>query len=271
MAVVSTRQNHGGEVREVTRDSSSTTEATGAASYYTDGGWWSQRRGYRSTYKVRLVMEMLGDVQAFFQPGFKGAEIGCGNGSFLLPLAEELDRNGCDYQLTGYDIAPNAIAMAREDSADNPRLQFELGSADAPAERLDAVFLLDVLEHVENPYEFLRQVCEKAERVIVHLPLEQSWAHLLMKRPSRSFERFRHIHFFSWTTARILFEVCGCRIERYQFTGATRESVRMAGGWHHRLMRRVRYWLFKCLPELTVMLAGGSVLAELKPKVKNDT
>jgi hypothetical protein len=49
----------------------------------------------------------------------------------------------------------------------------------------DATWLLlfDVVEHVTDPYQFLKAVRGRAQYYFIHPPVEQSIGHLLLDRP----------------------------------------------------------------------------------------
>lgn len=200
-----------------------------------------------------------------FNHNFKGIEIGCGDGFFLIPLESELRKSNNNFKLTGYDISPYSVQMARKRiSSSNSHISFHTGTAKDIKERVDYLFIMDVLEHVENPYQFLRELKGKSDYMFVHLPLEHSWAHILLGKPRKSYKRFRHVHFFSWETARILFQECNLSIISYQFTAATRESLQLPGAFITKILRYIRYWAYKLLPLLSVPIAGGSVMIVIK-------
>ena len=174
--------------------------------YYTKGSYWENRQDSKSDYKVRLVEYILKKYKISLFSGLKAAEIGCGQGAFLFPLSEYLEKEEIQYQLLGYDVSPQAINLAnvRNLSSSNDKVSFLVGSAADIPSNLDFIFCMDVLEHVEDPFQFLRELSSKSKYLILHLPIEHSIGHLIMQTPSQSYRTFQHIHFYSWETAKLL-------------------------------------------------------------------
>jgi SAM-dependent methyltransferase len=97
-------------------------------------------------------------------------ELGCGDGSFAACLAQSTEN--CVVSYAGLDLSPTALARARSNVRD-PRFHFELADISSlrlPAESVDTVFMLGVLEHLEDPSELLarvQQVLRPTGRLIV--------------------------------------------------------------------------------------------------------
>ncbi|MGH9327935.1 MAG: class I SAM-dependent methyltransferase, partial [Terriglobia bacterium] len=102
-----------------------------------------------SPFKVNQILRMLGAHH--LQPKTI-SEVGCGAGEVLKLLQERMDP---ECRFSGYDISPQALEMCK--SRANDRLQFKL--ADATQEEgsfFDLVLVLDVFEHVEDYFGFLK-------------------------------------------------------------------------------------------------------------------
>jgi 2-polyprenyl-3-methyl-5-hydroxy-6-metoxy-1,4-benzoquinol methylase len=92
--------------------------------------------------------------------------VGCGAGEVLKQLQQRLD-NECDF--LGCDISPQAIELCR--SRANDKLHFELGDATIISGRFfDVILVLDIIEHLEDYFSFLRIVTERALYKIFHIP-----------------------------------------------------------------------------------------------------
>lgn len=183
------------------------------------------------------------------------AEIGCGAGLILSELAAALP----DATLEGFDVSPQAIEMARPLEVE--RLRFHVGSPPRDA-RYDVVLFIDVIEHVDDPYGFLRGARHLAPRFVMHVPLELSVNALM--RPGR-LERTRtesgHLHHFTRETALGLLEETGYRVIDARHTAGT---IAFPGDTAAaRLARLPRRWLSSAAPDLAARLLGGFSLLVL--------
>ena len=228
---------------------------------YENGTYWAAKMDADSVYKVRLVNELMRQVSCDWPAEPKIAEVGSGPGPFLLPFAESLRASGLAPVLAAFDISPSAIAEGRARSdARHLAIEWHVGSAaDMPA-GWDYIFVMDVLEHLENPAQFLRDLTEKSSYVILHLPIEQSLAHMLMSRPRQSFETFAHLQFYSLESAKILLETSPFQVVDYLFSGASKATLATSRSPVMRLVKLGRFYAYKISPRLTSVAAGGSML-----------
>ncbi len=121
-------------------------------------GWGEEQAG---PWKASLVLDFMAANQV--DPR-RACEIGCGTGAVIRRLAEAMPGTS----FTGFDVAP--VVGANEE---RPNLRFELRDivTEPPTEVFDLALLLDVIEHVENPWELLRSVRRTASMAIFHIPL----------------------------------------------------------------------------------------------------
>ena len=170
-------------------------------------------------------------------------DVACGEGF----LAEQLKAIG--NRVTGVDARPAPARPAAFDayiqqtiSADFRAVIDQLGGR-----RFDRVLLLDVLEHLENPAQVLRdcgEVVRPDGRLIVSLPNVAN----LTVRLGLMFGRFNyadrgvldrtHRHFYTWKSARRLLEDTGWVVELQR---ATVMPIELVTGWSQSnlLMRAV--------------------------------
>lgn len=234
-------------------------------SNYEKGNYWQDRMGQTSDFKVRLVESLMSQENITIPNGVKIAEIGCGNGAFLLPLHKSLTNSNKSFELLGYDIATNAISSANEHAKqlNMENIEFKVGSFDS-VDPVDIIFLMDIVEHVINPFDALSSVLHKCNLLILHLPIEQSVAHILLSKPTQSHKVFQHLYFFSLETALILIRECGYEIVAKKFSAASTEILTFNGSIITKLFRAVRFLSYKLAPALSSRLFGGSVMLILK-------
>lgn len=222
-----------------------------AGSRYTSGEYLAQTGGTwfleYSPFKAGQVVKML---RRHGLAPRSVCEIGCGAGGILATLAAELDPAA---EMVGYEISPQAVELGRT-TWDRPNLRLVLGDAFASPERFDLVLVMDVVEHVEDCFDFLRKARSKGEHKIYHIPLEISAAMAARDGYASRWER-GHIHFFSRTSALAMLEHTGHEVLDWFYTPTA--FARPAKSLRGRLGRLVR----RTLPAgLCSRLFGGQGL-----------
>jgi hypothetical protein len=125
-------------------------------------------------------------------------EVGCGAGEVLRQMQLQMDPQ-CLF--LGYDISPQAINLSR--SRENDRLHFRLADVvKEPDAHSDLLLVLDVLEHQENYFRFLRDIKPLAPYKIFHQVLDLS-VYSLIQRDGLTKRRrvLEDLHFFTKDTA----------------------------------------------------------------------
>lgn len=179
-------------------------------------------------------------------------EVGCGVGEVLRQLQRGLPET-CE--LTGYDISPQAIDRAR--ARENDRLHFYLGDFRTDDTRTyDLLLVLDVVEHLEDYYSFLRSLKARGTYKVFFFPLDLSVQSVL--RPHgllHTREAFAHLHYFTRETAIRALEDTGYRILDAVYTADALDSPT------HRLGRRLLKWprkaAFAVNHDWAVRMLGG--------------
>jgi len=137
------------------------------------------------------------------------SEAGCGAGAILENLSKEFPTID---KLTGYDISPQAIEQAAKKTSD--RLQFvamDISREKIPHSQL--MLVIDVIEHLEDCFGFVRKIKDEADHFIFHIPLDMSFRtvmkpHVLLQQR----QAVGHIHYFTEETALWLLQDSGYRI-----------------------------------------------------------
>lgn len=138
-------------------------ESYGSGDYLAKNPTWDEED---SEWKANQVLRMF-DRNHLVPKSI--VEVGCGAGGILASLHDALP----EIEYSGFEIASDAskfwkkhatkkIAFAVEDFLRKRTLHF------------DVLLLLDVIEHVPNPFEFLSALQGRADYYLFHIPLDLS-------------------------------------------------------------------------------------------------
>lgn len=172
-----------------------------------------------TSFRLQCSLETVKDLPQ----GARVLEVGTGGGQFIRAIKRLVPRLAC----LGSDISEQAIARAKkhkdgvEYALSTPQRQ---PYSDAS---IDAVLVLDVVEHVENPDEFLREifrVLKPGGVLYCFVPCEGDvlslWNVLdrlgLKKNLTRRFAG--HINYFSRTTLTRMFERVGFSVVKVRYS-----------------------------------------------------
>jgi len=141
-------------------------------------------------------------------------EIGCGAGEILRLLQKKL---GSECIFWGYEISPQAFELCQ--SRGNERLHFKLGDItqeqDVP---FDLILVMDVLEHMEDYFSFLRAIQSKSQYKIFHIPLDISVRSVLLGHFNEYRDNYGHVHYFTKETALRRLHDVGYQVLDYSYT-----------------------------------------------------
>ncbi len=186
------------------------------------------------------------------------ADIGCGCGAILACLQPHLP---VTCELTGYDISPQAIELCRTRA--NDRLRFQ--QADFTVEtgaRVDLALVIDVIEHLEDYFSFLRALRVRCASAFFHIPLELSAQMALRGSPFlRTREQFGHLHQFNREIALRILTETGFEVVDDVYTAWATDLPAIS--WRSRLARLPRKLLYRLSPHFTAHLLGGYSLLVL--------
>jgi len=184
-------------------------------------------------------------------------EIGCGAGEILRALSTSLDAKT---RFVGYEISSDAYQLCRDKA--NGRMQFHLANLLDADECFDLVMAIDVFEHVEDYFAFLRKLRTKGRHKIFHIPLELSAQMVARGRPLLEARRsVGHLHHFSKETALATLEDCGYRVIDHFYTSGRTELGNL--GWKTQLLKWPREALYRVNPDAAARVLGGYSLLVL--------
>lgn len=190
-------------------------------------------------------------------------EVGCGAGGILASLHDALS----EVEYSGYEIAPDACKFWEKHSSKG--ISFTIGDfLQEQTSHFDVLLLLDVIEHVPNPFEFLSALRGRAEYYIFHVPLDLSAVSVIREQPLLMVrKKVGHIHYFTKGLALSLLEECGYQILDWSYTSAAFTAPQTT--WKGRLARLPRRLAFGINRDMGVRLLGGDTLMVLA-KARSD-
>ena len=251
-SISTTSTGGAGRTELTTSDSTSAAHGPAGQDLYTSGNYlelvptWHVEE---SAGKAREILRLLD--HAHLAPHAIG-DIGCGAGEVLRQLQLYLPR---DCELTGYDISPQAIALAH--SRENQHLRFTLGDLLAePSAHYDLLLALDVVEHLEDYFAFLRALRTHADYTIFFFPLELSVQTVI--RPHgllHTRDAYGHLHHFTKELALRTLADCGYTVLDAVYTAEALDlPTRLIG---RNLIKPLRKLLFRLNHDFAVRLLGG--------------
>jgi len=225
---------------------------------YADGTYLSATGGSwhleDSPFKAQWITRMLQRHPAFRPKTI--CEIGCGAGGILAELQKSMP---AENEFTGYEISPQAHALSQQFS--NPRCRFVLGNAFEDSQFFDLALVMDVVEHVEDCFAFMRQVRAKARMTMYHIPLDAHVSAILRGR--NAWDDVGHLHIFTKETALKSVEHSGHRIQDWILTDGALGGPNP--GLRTRIANLLRLPISKLSPLMSARLLGGNsilILAE---------
>jgi hypothetical protein len=206
-----------------------------------------------SAWKARYLMQMI--AKHNLSPR-SVAEVGCGAGEILRVLHDNLP----DTIFHGYEISPQAYSLCQTRAG--TRLHFYCEDLLASVtERFDLLLCIDVFEHVEDCFSFLRQLRSKADFKMFHIPLDMSVQYVWRSKPIlRQRELVGHLHYFSKETALATLRETGYEIIDWFYTPGAAENPRSMKA---RLANAPRRLVSMISPDISARILGGYSLLVL--------
>ncbi len=183
--------------------------------YLTHNPTWDREDAKWKARQVRHIIEKNSIIPQSV------VEVGCGSGDILRSVRSFLD----DATLVGYDISPQAQGFWVEDSGtrNSKGIEFHLGDFHAlNTQQFDLLLMIDVFEHVRDPFTFLEESRKYARQFIFHIPLDLSAFSVLRGRPLlEGRRRVGHLHAYTKDLALETLTDCGYQIIDWFYTGAS--------------------------------------------------
>ncbi len=195
-------------------------------------------------------------------------DVGCGVGEVLRLVQEGMDE---ECMFWGYEISPQAFELSQQRA--NERLHFKL--ADIKQEggtHFDLILLMDVVEHMEDYFSFLRELKSKSEYKLIQLPMDINAWDVFLGNLVRFRRDFGHLHYFTKDVALQMLKDVGYEVVDFLYTWQynsfrfelneiirTRRNLprRLVGLIARTILGVPRRVLFAIHKDLTVRAMGG--------------
>ncbi len=187
----------------------------------------------------------------------KIVEVGCGVGEILFQLNQSIDKSSVSF--TGYDIAKDAINIAKKKQEPNIDFFCKDFTCDESSNKVDLLLMIDVFEHVPNYIDFIKKCSKRADYKIFHIPLDIHVSSILRNRIISTRKSVGHLHYFTKETALATLEDSGLKVLDYFYTKSSEVSTNLKT----KIVNIPRKLLFSVLPDFTVKLFGGYSLLVL--------
>jgi predicted TPR repeat methyltransferase len=180
-------------------------------------------------------------------------EAGCGAGAILENLLKK-----CSFikSLKGFDISPQAIEMAK--TRETNRLTFSCEDVTLRKDiHADLLLVIDVLEHLDDFYDFLRKVKSLSRYFVFHIPMDLSCRTIL--KPGVMLQQRKavgHIHYFSEEMVLWFLKDMGFDIIQCDYTKPA-VDINAADSFKRWLKKILRNFSFRLTKKISVKLWGG--------------
>jgi cyclopropane fatty-acyl-phospholipid synthase-like methyltransferase len=226
------------------------------ATYLAQNPTWHEED---APFKTERILRLLARNTV---PRATVCEVGCGSGEILVQLARQLPSAT---RLVGYDISQQALAIAQPKATEQLRFVLQDFTSPDVTDKFDLLLVIDVLEHLDNYFEFLRSIVGKARYTVFHIPLDMSvWSLLREQMLLESKARVGHIHNFTEDFILSVLAESGFRIVDKLYT----EPVYKRKTRKEHVIDAARRVLFRFNPKFCTKTLGGysiMVLTENQP------
>jgi predicted TPR repeat methyltransferase len=203
-----------------------------------------------SIWKSEMIIKLLQTNK--IEPA-EVIEAGCGAGAILENLSKTFS---FIKSLKGFDISPQAIEMAKP--RETNRLTFYCEDVTLRKDiHTDLLLVIDVLEHLDDFYDFLRKIKSLSRYFVFHIPLDLSCRTIL--KPHVMLQQRNavgHIHYFSeemvlWFLKDMGFDIIQCNYTKPVVDIKSADSFKR---WIKKILRNFSFRLNK---KISAKLWGG--------------
>lgn len=237
---------------------------------YNDGAYLENNPGWHdedAVYKASFILQLLERHHSTMGSINSVCDVGCGSGSILKYIKEQQMSDSTLY--VGLDISQQAITVAQSKNHDD--IHFICGNLETLKRTypfFDLALAIDIIEHIENYFEFLRQLRSLSSYTILHIPLDiHFWSVLKEDILISSKNRVGHIHNFTEKFITSVLEDLGFEIIDKLYTPPIDENSNAK----QFIINCLRKFLFKVNKPFCAKTIGGLSILLLTRNKKNNT
>ncbi|MCK5590399.1 MAG: glycosyltransferase, partial [Candidatus Pacebacteria bacterium] len=221
-------------------------------------------------WKIKKIIKVIDDefIDAIDED-VQLIDVGCGTGQILKGIYQFLEMKNIKTVAIGFDFSEEIIEKAKQNFPEGDfrcaKFDQTLGKA---KDSKQIVLLIDILEHLENPVELLKQVKKTCDYAICHLPLEDNFEVNHRRLKGHFTKTVGHLHFYNKQNAIKLFKDNGFEIKKMIYTCSDVSADYKLKSLPRRLIAQpIRKLFFKISPEFTAKVLGNcSLMVLLKPQ-----
>lgn len=231
-----------------------------------------------SPWKVSTIVPMLDVFLERWHAGHMTVlDVGGGAGLILHAVCKYLqDSRDIEIKKFALDLSPGMLEIQRKANPDLARtLNEDIRRTSLDNREVDLTLMVDVLEHVPNPIEALKEIRRVSEWVILKVPLENNFAYNLWNllnggRPRRrAIDTIGHVNSYSAgklkkEVERHTGEILSCSYANVFQYFLTSEHARTRLSVKGKLKHWVGANLFRVSPRLCALLLGGHLIMLVK-------
>jgi SAM-dependent methyltransferase len=186
-------------------------------------------------------------------------EVGCGSGDVLVHLKKNLP----SVKMIGYDISPQVTHFWEQHNQAEQGVEFRLGDfREINRIKYDVLLILDVLEHVRDPFSFLQDIKQYADHFVFHIPLDLSASAIVRGYPLIHVrKKVGHLHYYTKDLALATLFDSDYEILDWRYTNASLNSPNRS--LKTRLAALPRQLAYAVNKDFGVRLLGGETLLVL--------
>ncbi len=199
-----------------------------------------------SYFKSNIIQKIIKNNKIKFK---NFCEVGCGVGK----IVENISLNYKKKSFFGYEISKTAYKMCNKKLKN---VKYFNKSIEGINKKFDIILCADVLEHVENPYLFLRNIKKKSKFQIFHVPLDLSVNSILRKSILLNVrENVGHLHLY--TKDLILHDLKKFDFEIIDYYYTFNPNIYKSGTYLQKFIAVIRNFFSFFNKDLAANLLGG--------------